>query len=175
MLNGYRWLVFVHVASILALILLHGATVTTTYALRSERRRDRVIALLDFSLLSFDSRGWLGKIFWFDLIVVAVSGVVLMIAGGWWHSWWPYLSTALFIGIVVAMSFLGRNPMQELRRAAGLPWVKPGAGKPEWQPAEPPNETAIELALTRLRPGALAAVGAAGLALLLWLMMFRPF
>jgi len=174
-LSGYRWLVFVHVAAILTLVLLHGATVTTTYALRTERRRDRLVAILDFSLLSFDSRGLLGKIFWADLITVAVSGAVLMIAGGWWHFWWPYLSIGVFIGIVFAMSYLGRIPMQELRRALGLPWVKRGAGKPEWEPAEPPNEPAIDVALTRLRPGALAAAGAGGLALLLWLMMFRPF
>jgi hypothetical protein len=175
LLSGYRWIVFVHVAAILILVILHGATVTTTYALRTERRRDRLVALLDFSLLSFDSRGLMGKIFWADLILVAVSGVVLMLTGGWWHFWWPYLSIAAFIGIFLAMGSFGRIPMQELRRALGMPWVKPGAGKPEWAPAEPPNESAIESALTRLRPGALAAVGAGGLALLLWLMMFRPF
>lgn len=175
MLGGYRWIVFLHVASIFTLVLLHGATVTTTYALRSERRRDRLVALLDFSLLSFDSRGLLGKIFWPSLILTAVSGVVLMIAGSWWHFWWPYLSIGVFVGIFFVMSYFGRTPMQELRRAVGLPWVKPGAGRPVWEPAEPPNEAGIELALTRLRPGVLAAAGAGGLAILLWLMMFRPF
>ena len=78
-----------HVLSILVLLLCHGAAFTVTYVLRQERRPERIGVLLDLSLASFDSRRALGRIFWIDFLVVVASGVALMIAGGWWHSWCP--------------------------------------------------------------------------------------
>ena len=170
----YRSLVFVHVLSILVLLLCHGAAFTVTYVLRQERRPERIGVLLDLSLASFDSRRALGRIFWIDFLVVVASGVALMIAGGWWHSWWPWLSVAIFIAITVGMRQLGGLPLSQLRRSLGLPWIA-GRGKPDWRPPEAPDQVAMQAALTRLRPTALTAVGVGGFAVLLWLMMFKPF
>jgi hypothetical protein len=173
-LSIYRWLVFVHVLSILVLLLFHGAAFTVTYVLRQERRPERIGVLLDLSLASFDSRRMLGRIFWIDFLVVVASGVALIVAGGWWRWWWPWLSIAIFIGIVLAMTELGRLPLAQLRRAVGLPWIA-GRGRPDWEAPEAPDQAAMEAALTRLRPTALTAVGVGGFAVLLWLMMFKPF
>jgi hypothetical protein len=174
MLSIYRWLVFIHVLSILVLLLFHGAAFTVTYVLRQERRPERIGVLLDLSLASFDSRRALGRIFWIDFLVVVASGVALMVAGGWWRWWWLWLSIVIFIAIVFAMTELGRLPLAQLRRAVGLPWIA-GRSRPDWRAPEAPDQAAMEAALTRLRPTALTAVGVGGFAVLLWLMMFRPF
>ena len=174
-LSLYRSLVFVHVLSILVLLLCHGAAFTVTYVLRQERRPERIGVLLDISLASFDSRRALGRIFWIDFLVVVGSGIALMIAGGWWRSWWPWLSVAVFIGIVLAMRQLGGGPLSQLRRSIGLPWLAAGFGKPDWKESEAPNQKAMEAALTGLNPTALSVIGVGGFAVLLWLMMFKPF
>jgi len=174
-LSLYRSLVFVHVLSILVLLLCHGAAFTATYVLRQERRPERIGVLLDLSLASFDSRRALGRIFWIDFLVVVGSGVALMIAGGWWRSWWPWLSVAVFIAIVLAMRELGGGPLSQLRRSIGLPWIAGGFGKPDWKEPEAPSQKAMESALSRLNPTSLSVIGVGGFAVLLWLMMFKPF
>src|SRR5256885_14923054 len=116
-LSLYRSLVFVHVLSILVLLLCHGAAFTVTYVLRQERLPERIGVLLDLSLASFDSRRALGRIFWIDFLVVIGSGVALMIACGWWRSRWPWLSVVGFIGIMLAVMQLGGWHLSQLRRS----------------------------------------------------------
>ena len=170
----YLWLVFVHVLSIMVFLLLHGAVFTVTYALRQERGPERIGVLLDLSLASHDSRRALGRIFQITFLVVVASGVALMVVGGWWRWWWPWLSIAVFLALALAMTEMGRLPMEQLRRALGLPWIA-GRTKPDWKAPEAPDQAATEAALARLRPTALTVIGVGGFAVLLWLMMFRPF
>ncbi len=86
------------------------------------------------------------------------------------------LSAAVCLAIVLAMTELGRLPMAQLRRAVGLPWIA-GRSRPDWKAPEAPSpdQFATEAALARLRPTALTAIGVGDFAVLLWLMMFRPF
>jgi hypothetical protein len=172
----YLWIVLVHVASILLLLLMHGGVLAVTYAVREERRPERLAALLDLSALTFDSRRPFGRIFWLDLVIVVVSGVVLMVMGGFWRHVWPWASIVIFVAIMVAMTRYGSAPMTGLRRAAGLPYViRKGMGKPEWMEAETANPQAIDAVVAGVRPGYLSAIGAGGFLILLWLMMFKPF
>src|SRR5207237_8689822 len=98
----------------------------------------------------------LGRIFWIDFLVVVGSGVALMIAGGWWRSWWPWLSVAVFIAIVLAMRELGGGPLSQLRRSIGLPWIVGGLRKPHWKEPEAQRQKAMESALPRLNPTSLS-------------------
>ena len=174
--SPYRWLVFVHVASILLLLLLHGGVVAVTYALRQERKPERIMPLLDLSLKTFDSQHLFGRIFWVDFLVVAFSGVGLMVWGGFWRHAWTWLSIVVFFVIFAAMGAMGSGAMTKVRQAVGAPWVKrSGIKRPEIQPAGVPNPAGIEAAVLRLRPGVLSAIGVGGFAVLLWLMMFKPF
>jgi len=171
----YPAIVFIHLASILLLLLLHGGVVAVTFALKEERRSERVAALLDLSRLTFDSSRWFGRIFWFDVIAVAASGVALMVLGGFWRHLWAWASIAVFLGIMVAMSSLGSGGMREVRRAAGLPWVvRQGFGPPRWMAAEEPDAAALDRAAGALRVRELTLVGAGGFLILLALMVFKP-
>src|SRR2546429_27626 len=109
-LSAYRSLVFVHVLSILVLLLCHGAAFTVSYVLQQERRPERIGVLLDISLASFDSRRALGRIFWIDLLVVVGSGIGLMIAGGWGRLVGAGVPPARFIALRPGMRQLGGGP-----------------------------------------------------------------
>jgi hypothetical protein len=168
-------ILFVHLAAILLLLALHGGAVAVSYALREERRPERVAALLDLSRLTFDSSRWFGRLFWFDVLAVVVTGIALMLIGGFWRHVWPWASIVVFLAIVAVMSSLGSGGMRELRRAAGLPWVvRQGFGPPTWMPAEAADATALEKALGALRVRDLTIVGAGGFLVLLWLMVYKP-
>jgi len=171
----YLVIVFIHVASILLLLLLHGGAIAVTFALREERRPERVAALLDLSRLTFDSTRWFGRLFWFDVLAVAASGVALMVLGGFWRHVWAWASIAVFVAIMGAMSSLGRGGMREVRRAAGLPWVvRQGFGPPRWTTADTFDPAALDRAANQLRVRELTLVGAGGLLVLLGLMVFKP-
>ena len=172
----YPWLVFVHVASILLLLLMHGGVVAATYMVRQERNPERLGALLDLSAKTFDSRGVFGRVFWIDLLVMIASGIALMVMGGFWRQGWTWASMVLFVVIMVSMTHLGSRPMGSLRRAAGLPSVtRQGMRRPEWAEPGPVDAAGVEAAAVTIRPGLLSLVGGGGFLLLLWLMMFKPF
>lgn len=172
----YQWVIFVHVASVLLLLLVHGTALTVTNAVRGEVRRERLVALLDLSQRTFDSRHPLGRIFWLSLVAAAVSGVALMVMGNFWRQIWPWASMVLLIGAVVGMTHIGSRPMAEVRRAAGRPFiVRRGIRRPEWHEPQEADEVALSAALERVRPRALNVLGFGSFALVLWLMLFQPF
>jgi hypothetical protein len=171
----YLAILFIHLAAILLLLLLHGGAVAVTFALREERRPERVAALLDLSRFTFDSGSWFGRLFWLDVLAVAASGVALMVLGGFWRHLWAWASIAVFLAIMGVMSSLGSGAMREARRAAGLPWVvRQGFGPPRWMPAEAPDTAALDGVVAGLRVRELTLVGAGGFLVLLWLMVFKP-
>jgi hypothetical protein len=171
----YLVIVFIHLASVLLLLLLHGGAVAVTFALREERKPERVAALLDLSRLTFDSSRWFGRLFWLDVLAVAASGVGLMVLGGFWRHLWAWASIAVFLAIMGAMSSLGSGGMREVRRAAGQPWVmRQGFGPPRWMAADALDPVALDRAAGRLRVRELTLVGAGGFAVLLALMVFKP-
>lgn len=174
MYSVYRALVFLHVVAILAFLLMHGAAMTVGFALSRERQLDRVRTFATLSLQAMDSQSVIGRAFWIIFLVVPISGVALMGMGGWWRMGWSWASLVVFVAIMAAMTVWGRMPMNEVRRTSGLPYVK-GSGKPVWEPAEPSDQAAMEVALTKLHPERLLAAGLGGFVILAWLMMYKPF
>ncbi|MHB8508211.1 MAG: hypothetical protein ACYDGR_06120 [Candidatus Dormibacteria bacterium] len=164
-----------HIASIMVVLTIHGAVLAVMIALKGERRPERIGALLDLSFLSFDSATVLGRLFWISLLVATLSGGALMLIGGSWHHWWPWISVVLFLAVFVAMSRMGRPPMNDLRRAAGMPWLKRAGRAREWAPAGNYDVDEVASALAGIRPGLLSAIGGCGFATILALMVFRPF
>lgn len=173
---AYPLLLFIHLAAILLLLLLHGGAVAVAFAMRDERRPERLAALLDLSMFTFDSKRWFGRLFWLDLLAVVFSGLALMILGGFWRHAWVWASIVVFIAIIALMGSNGSGAMREVRRAAGLPWVmRSGFGPPSMMPpTEPAQPDAIAAAVTAVRTWRLALIGGGGFLILLWLMVYRP-
>lgn len=160
----YPWLVFVHVVSVILAFLGHGASAATALRLRSERDPVRIAALLDLSQWSLTAAG-------VGILVVLVSGIVAGIVRGWWGQGWIWLSLVLFVVVGGLMTPLGGSYLNQVRRAVGVP-TRDTKGDAAARPLEPAE---LEVLLRSPKPMQVAALGIAGLVVITWLMMFKPF
>ncbi len=161
----YRWLVLLHVLSVFGFLMAHGISAGVAFALRRERNLERIRALLN---LSGNTMGVLhGSIF-----LLLLSGVAGGFIGHWWRQGWIWLSLGLLLAIYIYMGVGGASYYSRVRKAAGLGYMEGFKAKP---PAEPASEATLDALLRQSRPLVLAVVGFGGLALVTWLMEFKPF
>lgn len=159
----YPWLVFLHVLGVLGFLTAHGVNIFVFFALRRERNLDRICMLLEMSrntLVFVD----------ISLLVLLVSGITAGFAGHWWGRAWIWASIVLLVAIFASMEMLGARTLNKIRVALGLPSTR--GEKPSLQPA---NLETIEALLPRTQPVRLASIGLGGLAIIAWLMIFKPF
>lgn len=161
----YNIIIFLHVVGVFVFLLAHGASNAVAFALRKERNPERVRALLELSPSTFG-------MMYGGLALILVTGIAGGFLLNWWSHGWIWASLVLLILMVVVMSVYVVPYYSNLRKAAGLPYTI--RGKPH--PVEPPVSDA-ELERMLELPHALysALLGWAGLLVILWLMMFKPF
>jgi 4-hydroxybenzoate polyprenyltransferase len=141
----YRWIVFIHIASVLGLLLVHPVTVA--FHLKEERDDTRIRELLEVSEAASTLR-WV--FFW----LTVASGVVLGFMGSWWGSAWIWAALVVFLLIAIVMNRYGGRTIDEI--------------------ADTKDDAEMERLLSRFRPGILAVSGTGGLLLILYLMLFKP-
>lgn len=162
------WLVFIHLAALLAFVMAHGVSVGVLFALRRPGTLERTRALLDVSAASFTA-------VYVSVLVLLVAGIAAGIVGSrfTFGPWWLWVSLALFLGIAFFMSWVRWVQMVKVRHAAGLQTpddVKKGIPAPE-----PADQATIVAAVENVRPWLVLVVGFGGLLVILLLMMFKPF
>jgi hypothetical protein len=163
MLNGYFWLKFIHVGAVFAFLLPHGASGAASLLL--EHRRD--LAMRRFLLeLSWKAQ----SISTPALLVVLLSGLGLGFWGGWWRYDWIWTALVIFLAVSAGMIYFSYR-FDIARKAAGLDYR---AGT-KVLPAVPPDEELLAKQIRRLRSRELAVAGVFWLAVILLLMMFKPF
>jgi hypothetical protein len=163
----YAWLVFLHVAALLAFVMAHGVSVGVLFALKRPGSLERTRSLLDLSTSSFTG-------VYASVLGILVFGIAAGIVGGrfTFGPWWLWVSLALFVGIALYMGYVRWMQMTEVRHAAGLQIpddVKKGIPAPE-----PKDPAEIAAAVARVRPLLVLVVGFGGLLVILLLMMFKP-
>jgi hypothetical protein len=163
--SPHAWLVFLHVLGAFVFAAGHGVSVAVAYAIRGTREPSRLRSLLDLSAWSLNLAG-------VGLIVLLVSGIIVGIGGGWFGRWWIWVSLLLFVVVSVLMTPLGVMWFGKIRRALGIRTREMKATDPDPVPASPEELDAL---LKSNRPELLALVGGGGFAVILWLMMFKPF
>src|SRR4026207_466018 len=104
----YEWVVFVHVASVLAFMLAHGVHVTAMWAMRREPDPERMLTFFNDLPVAMGLRVLLA--------MVVLSGATAGVMGSWWGSGWIWTSLVLLAFIAVAMWRLGG---QDFRLAGG--------------------------------------------------------
>lgn len=161
----YLWIVFLHVLAAFAYLMAHGAAANVAFKLRGETSRERIAALLDLSSMAFN-------LMYLALLVILVAGIALGFMGDWWSSVWIWLVLVLIIVKVVAMFMVGSRSLTQLRKAAGLPYFEGMKSHPALPPSSPEE---IAESAASINPIPIAAIGFGGLAIMLWLMMFKPF
>ncbi|HWP61946.1 MAG TPA: DUF2269 family protein [Candidatus Binatia bacterium] len=169
------WLRFAHVLGAFVFAAGHGVSIVVAFQLRRERDPARLRAMLDLSGVSLN-------LALLSLLVVLVTGIAAGLVGGSFGRGWIWLSLVVLLLVGGLMTPLGANHFRRIREAVGdgtAAVESPGEAEPgAWpvaaDPADPPP-VELEALLAGRRPELLALVGGGGFAVILWLMMFKPF
>ena len=168
----YQWVVFAHVLGVFGFLLAHGASAAVAFKLRGEREVERIRVLLD---LSRDATA-IANI---SLLVLLAAGIAAGFMGGWWGQLWIWSALGLLILVNVAMVVVASGPLIRIRQLVGA--AVPGRAKTYSAP--PSNTTTtgasvdqqLAMQLAAVNPLLLTLIGGGGLAVILWLMLFKPF
>ena len=161
----YPWMVYLHLLGLLGFVLAHGASAAAAFALRRERSLERVQALLTLSTGTYG-------VMYLSLLVLLVSGIIAGFMGNWWGWGWIWVSLGLLVAMVIAMAVLGSATYGAARKTADLPYMQGNKQQPPLPPASPAE---LDAALSRANPMLLTVIGYGGLAVITWLMLFKPF
>jgi plastocyanin len=153
----YQWWVFVHLVGVFGLLVSHGVSVAVTFRLRAERDPARAVALLEISGSSITA-------FYVSLGVLLLGGVGAAFDGGLWGYGWIWASLATLAAVIAAMYALARPYYHRIRFVA--------TALTEGSRAVTPEQ--FERLLQAPRSLSVAAIGFAGLVLILYLMLFKP-
>jgi hypothetical protein len=160
-----RWLIFLHVLSALTFFLAHGASAAMAFRVRRETDLARIRAMLDLSDSTIE-------IMFVSFLALVLSGVGLTFLLRLWNKGWVWLSLLLMIFVFIWMVWMNERAYKILRKLVGLPYRQ---GSKEY-PAEPPasaEEVAAQLKKLSVRGPII--VGYVLPAIVLWLMIFKPF
>jgi uncharacterized membrane protein len=160
----YPWIVFLHVLGAFGFVLGHGASAFLTVSARRQRSPERVAALLEQSAAGT-------MLMYPSLLLLLVAGIWGGFAGDWWGHGWIWASIGLLVLELAAMYALAMPYYIRLREAAGIRSQRTPRDAPA--PAADPAE--LERLLASSRPMLIMAIGAIGLALIIWLMAVKPF
>jgi 4-hydroxybenzoate polyprenyltransferase len=142
----YQWIVFVHIASVLGLLLVHPVTVA--FHLKEERDDTRIRELLEVTEAA-------SRLRWVFFALVIVSGGVLGAMGSFWGAAWFWAALVIFVLIGVVMNRYGGRMIDRI--------------------TDTRDDAQMERLLARFNPWVLAVTGTGGLLLVLYLMLFKPF
>ena len=161
----HAWIVFAHIIGVFVFLIAHGVSVGVVLRLRSERDPAAVRTLVDLSRRSILVMS-VGALVWL------VAGILAGFSGNYWTTgrYWIWASLVVAFVVIGVMTPFGRLYLNRVRVAVGID-VKTGAVDAN----APVDAAALEAAIMSGRPMLLAAIGAGGLVVLAWLMMFKPF
>jgi hypothetical protein len=160
----HRILLFAHVLFAFLYMLAHGGSAAVAYRMRRETSAERVHALLD---LSRSTKGAANAM----LMAMMLCGIALGFLGHWWRARWIWLSIATLVALLVVMGGLAAPHFRRIRAAIDPAFVDGAGGRAAR--ASSPDE--LSRALASGKPGAVTALAIGGWALILWMMLFKPF
>jgi hypothetical protein len=147
----YVWLKFLHLSGLGAFLLGHGVSAGASLLLRRPQPEAVRTALLQLSIRA-------NFVAFPGLLLILVTGVWMGFLGSWWRFGWIWAAIGVLVVVMVVMS------------ALSVPYHKARDAVRENQPTGE-----LVSRLQRARPIELAGIGAAGLFVLFFLMVFKPF
>jgi len=151
----YDFWVFVHLGGLLLFVAGHGTSATAGMRLRRERDPERMTALLDASASARGST-------YAGMALLGVGGFAAAFAGHWWSSGWLWTSVVLFVAMAGVLVALAIPYYRRVRAAVAVA-------------AETSDRSEIDRLAASPVPLVILGVGLGGLAVILWLMVFKPF
>ena len=156
----YEWLVFVHVVGVFGFLLAHGVSAGVIFRVRLERDITVLRTLLNLSARSV-------AVSFTSLLVLLAAGIGAAFVGHWWSFGWPWAALGVLLVMWLLMVFVTGRSLQRVRLAVGI--------TREGRLSTPAKVEDLSTAVAGVRPWLTAWVGGAGLLVILWLMMFKPF
>jgi plastocyanin len=153
----YQWWVFVHLVGVFGFLLAHGVSVSVTFKLRTERDPGRINALLQLSGSSI-------KAFYVSLAVLLIGGFAAAAVGDLWSEAWIWSAVGVLLIASVAMYVMAR-PFY--RRVGVVARALEGG-------TQAVTSQQFVSILRSSRPWSIAWVGFGALAIILYLMVFKP-
>ncbi len=108
----YQWIVFIHIASVLGLLLVHPVTIA--FYLKEERNDTRIRELLEVSEAASTLR-------WIFFGLTIASGLVLGFMGSFWGTMWIWAALVIFVAIGLVMNLTVAAPSIGSRTRATTP------------------------------------------------------
>lgn len=158
----YQWLLYLHIGAVLLFLLQHGIHMTAMWAIRNEADPGRVDSVFYGVPGPLLTRLLLGA--------VIATGLLLGFIGPWWGQWWMWLSLAVLVAMWAAMFRSGGGYFGLVDDAAKEALAEQQGGTGATTALE-----AYHAARRRWHPVGMMVVGIGGLAVILWLMVFKPF
>jgi len=154
---SFRWLLFLHIASVLALLGTHGTSITVLYRIRRERDRARILDLVTLS-------GETILPMYVSLAAIVVTGILLGLKVHAFSLWWIWAAIAILVVVAALMGAIARPYFARVKEAcqmrpSGVPRVS--------------DEELLEI-LHASTAHVLSAIGGIGLLAILYLMIFQP-
>jgi hypothetical protein len=159
----YVFMIFLHVLGVIVFALGHGTSIAVAFRMRREREHARIAAMLDVS-------SWSTGLMYLGLLLIVIPGVVLGFMGGYWASWWLWVSIVLLVIVIGAMYGIATPTYLRLRAATGATMAESSRKKV----GDVDSERVLDAMATSWRPTALAIIGGVGLVVILWLMIAQP-
>ena len=145
--------------------LLHGTSAAMAFRIRRETDFSRIRAMLDLSQSTI--QGMAGA-----LGVLALTGLIMPFLVHLWDRVYIWASIVLMLAAVVYMGVFNETHFKQLRRLVGLPYMKGSRNMPAEAPSKPEEVAAL---LARTNPVGLVVSGYVVPAIVLWMMIFKPF
>src|SRR5215218_9985301 len=160
-----RWLVFLHILAAISFFLAHGTSAAMTFQLRKETDFNRIRAMLD---LSWSTQILMGVSF----LIMGLTGLVMPFLIHIWNKGYIWLSIVLMLFVFIYMAMFNETHYKQVRRLVGLPYMK---GNKEFPAESPSSPEDVANVLKKTSVTSLVVVGYVIPAIVLWLMVFKPF
>ena len=157
----------IHVLGAITFVVAHGVSMAVSFSLKGLGDSDGLRRQLGLSARALSVAYW-------ALLVVLASGFIDGIAGSWFSggAGWIWGSLIVLFAVAALMYPLATAPLARIRWALGAPIL---ARARKEVPTEPPVPADLARTLAAWKPIRPAIVGLIGLALILWMMLTKPF
>ena len=157
----YRWIIFLHIFGAILFFMGHGATALAMFDIQKTRKPERIRALMGLRTTQLWSFGG-------GSLLLIISSIALGFMGNWWRSGWVWASIILYIVIMIFMAVWGRGYYDSIEML-----LDPKGEKAK--KAKKPETRSLEEVLASGKTVLLTWIGVGGTAIILWLMLFKPF
>lgn len=162
----YTLIRYIHILAGFLFLLGHGTSVFVSFQLKKEDDPERMKALMDVSASSWPTM-------MLSLLTLLLAGIVLGFMNmAYWGMGWIWASLILLLGQTIWMFRMGQGVYHPLRKMLGMVYLIQGKPQPV-EKQRPLSEIKAHIAKTR--PKEMLAIGLGGFAIILWLMLFKPF